>query len=161
MKLRRLAPALSLTALVAGCNFAPDYTTPPSAQAPAFKEADGWQAVQPADAAPRGDWWTRFGDSRLNDLEQRLDASSPTLAQALAAHDQALAAAGIVEAAELPNVSYGAGAQRFQRSKDNALKTSPNLYNDFSGQLNFSWEIDLWGRVRNMVRSEEHTSELQ
>ncbi|HMA51207.1 MAG TPA: efflux transporter outer membrane subunit [Magnetospirillaceae bacterium] len=149
--LRRLTPVISLAALLAGCNFAPDYEKPKVAEAPAYKEDGDWKTAQPADAAPRGDWWTRFGDSRLNDLEQRLDASSPTLAQALAAHDQALAAAGIVEAAELPNVSYGAGAQRFQRSKDNALKTSPNLYNDFSGQLNFSWEIDLWGRVRNMV----------
>jgi len=151
MQLRRIAPAFSLAALLAGCNFAPDYTTPPSAQSPAFKEAEGWKAVQPADAAPRGDWWTRFGDARLNDLERRLDASSPTLAQALAAHDQALAAAGIAESAQLPNVSYTAGADRQQRSKDAALKTNPSLYNDFSAQLGLSWEIDLWGRVRNLV----------
>jgi len=151
MKLRRLAPALSLAALVAGCNFAPDYAPPPTAQAPAYKEEDGWKTAQPADAAPRGEWWTRFGDSRLNDLESRLDKSSPTLAQALAAHDQALAAAGISEAAQLPSVTYDAAGQRLQHSKNNALKTNPNLYNDFSGQLDFSWEIDVWGRVRNLV----------
>lgn len=149
--LRRLTPAFSLAVLLAGCNFAPDYEKPKVAEAPAYKEDGDWKTAQPADAAPRGDWWTRFGDSRLADLEKRLDASSPSLAQALAAHDQALAAAGIAEAAELPNVSYGAGAQRYQHSKNNALKSSPNLYNDFSGQLNFSWEIDLWGRVRNLV----------
>jgi NodT family efflux transporter outer membrane factor (OMF) lipoprotein len=149
--LRRLTPALSLAVLLAGCNFAPDYEKPKVAQAPAYKEDGDWKTAQPADAAPRGDWWSRFGDSRLTDLEKRLDASSPSLAQALAAHDQALAAAGIAEAAELPTVSYGAGAQRYQHSKNNALKSTPNLYNDFSGQLNFSWEIDLWGRVRNLV----------
>ena len=149
--LRRLTPAVSLAVLLAGCNFAPDYEKPKVAEAPAYKEDGDWKTAQPADAAPRGDWWSRFGDSRLNDLERRLDTSSPTLAQALAAHDQALAAAGIAEAAELPNVGYDAGAQRLQRSRNNALKTSPNLYNDFSGQLNFSWEIDLWGRVRNLV----------
>jgi NodT family efflux transporter outer membrane factor (OMF) lipoprotein len=148
---RRLTPILSLAVLLAGCNFAPDYEKPTVAQAPAYKEEGGWKTAQPSDAAPRGDWWTRFGDSRLNDLEQRLDKSSPSLAQALAAHDQALAAAGIARAAELPAVTYDASGQRLQKSRNNALKSSPNLYNDFQGQLDFSWEIDLWGRVRNLV----------
>jgi len=151
MKLRRIAPALSLAALLAGCNFAPDYAPPPVAQAPAFKENADWKTAQPSDAAPRGDWWTRFGDSRLDDLERRLDTSSPSLAQALAAHDQALAAAGIAEAAQLPAVTYNAAGERQQKSRNNAIKSSPNLYNDVSGQLDFSWEIDLWGRVRNLV----------
>jgi len=151
--LRNLTPALSLAMLLAGCNFAPDYQKPPVAEASAYKENGDWKTAQPADAAPRGDWWVRFGDTRLNDLEKRLDGSSPTLAQALAAHDQALSAAGIAEAAELPAVNYDGGAQRYQHSKNNALKTSPNLYNDFGGELNFSWEVDLWGRVRNLVAS--------
>jgi NodT family efflux transporter outer membrane factor (OMF) lipoprotein len=153
MKMRHAASTLSLAALLAGCNFAPDYAPPPVAQAPAYKEDGDWKTAQPADGAPRGDWWSRFGDQRLDSLEQRLDKSSPTLAQALAAHDQALAAAGISEAAELPSVSYEASGERFQHSRNNALKTSPNLYNDMLGQLNFSWEIDLWGRVRNLVAS--------
>ena len=152
MKFRHTASALSLAALLAGCNFAPDYAPPTAAQSQAFKEASGdWKTAEPADAVPRGDWWVRFGDARLADLEARLDGSSPTLAQAIAAHEQALSAAGIARAAELPSLTYDAGAQRTQRSRNNAIKSSPNLYNDFSAQIDLNWEIDLWGRVRNLV----------
>ena len=149
--LRRITPLLSLAVLLAGCDFAPDYAPPPTATAAAFKENGDWKTAEPADSAPRGAWWGRFGDGRLDDLEQRLDQSSPTLAQALAAHDEAMAAAGIAEAAQLPNVGYDAAGQRTQRSKSAALKYNPSLYNDFSAQLTFSWEIDVWGRVRNLV----------
>jgi NodT family efflux transporter outer membrane factor (OMF) lipoprotein len=151
MSLRRFTPFLSLAVLLAGCDFAPDYAPPPTPVAAAYTENSDWKTAEPADAAPRGDWWSRFGDGRLDDLEKRIDQSSPTLAQALAAHDQALAAAGIAEAAQLPTLDYNASGNRIQRSRNAATKYNPNLYNDFSGQLNFSWEIDLWGRVRNLV----------
>jgi len=148
---RRSASLLALAVLLSGCNFAPDYAPPPAAEAPAYKEESGWKTAVPADAAPRGEWWDRFGDQRLNALEARLDQSSPTLQQALAAHDQAMAAAGITEAEQYPSAGYQADAERLQKSRNIATQFHPNLYNDYLGQLNLSWEVDVWGRVRNAV----------
>ena len=148
----RKAPALALSLLLAGCNFAPDYDKPPStAQSDAYKEESGWKSATPSDAAPRGDWWVRFGDARLNQLEQRLAQGSQTLQQAIAAHDQALAAAGLAEAAQYPQLDYNAQYTRTQKSREVATHYNPNLYNDLGGNLSLSWEVDLWGRVRNAV----------
>src|ERR1700756_1599116 len=85
----RVAVGLSGLALLAGCSFAPAYH-PPSAPAPvAFKEAGPWIPARPADTAPRGDWWTLFGDTTLNGLETRIDKDNPTLAGALGRYDEA------------------------------------------------------------------------
>lgn len=148
----RKLPPLTLALLLAACNFAPDYDKPPAtAEAPAYKEDSGWKSATPSDAAPRGDWWQRFGDSRLNQLEQKLAQGSQTLAQAVAAHDLALAAAGVTEAGQYPQLDYTAQFTRTQKSKNVATHYNPNLYNDMGGNLTLSWEVDLWGRVRNSV----------
>jgi NodT family efflux transporter outer membrane factor (OMF) lipoprotein len=153
---RRSLLTLPLAFLLAGCNFAPDYRAPPtSAAVTAFKEESSpeWKTAAPADATPRGDWWIRFGDVRLNGLEAKIDQGSQTLQQALAAHDQALAAAGITESAQYPQLDYTAQATRTQKSHAIATKYNPNFYNDMGGNLVVSWEVDLWGRVRNAVAS--------
>jgi outer membrane protein TolC len=38
--------------------------------------APGWAQAAPADAAPRGPWWTLFNDPVLNQLEARIDVSN-------------------------------------------------------------------------------------
>ena len=153
IKLR--APLLALPLILAGCNFAPDYDKPPAAQdSAAFKEESGdWKTASPADAQPRGQWWARFSDERLNALETKIEQGSQTLQQALAAHDQALAAAGITESEQYPQLDYNAQFTRTQKSHNISTKYNPNLFNDMGGNLAVSWEVDLWGRVRNAVAS--------
>ena len=149
-------PLVSFAALLlAGCNFAPDYRKPAMPDVGQFRETAEWKFAAPQDAAPRGPWWQLFGDAELDRLERKLDADNQTLKQALARHDQALAAARIAGAAQFPQVTYNAGANRDQRSRNVALPTHPNLYNDFTIQGSFSWELDFWGRVRNMVAGAE------
>jgi multidrug efflux system outer membrane protein len=43
----------------------------------AFKETGPWTPAAPADAAPRGDWWTVFNDPTLNELEARAGGLQP------------------------------------------------------------------------------------
>ena len=58
--------AAATAALAAGCAaVGPDYR-PPALELPAtFREADGWTLARPADDAPTGPWWQRYGDARL------------------------------------------------------------------------------------------------
>ena len=154
--MRKLQPAAFLSALLlAGCNFAPDYRPPAPPAAAEFREAGAWKAASPADFLPRGAWWQILGDDRLDQLERKLEADNQTLRQALSRHDEALAAARIIGAAQFPQLDYNAAADRQQKSRNAAVVTHPNLYNDLLAQATFSWEVDLWGRVRNLVSGAE------
>ena len=70
--------------LLAGCTAGPDYVRPAVATPPAWKLEAPWRAGAPDDAAPKGPWWQRFGDPRLDALQQQAIAQSPTLVLAAA-----------------------------------------------------------------------------
>ena len=65
--------------LLAGCVAGPDYVRPEVATPPAWKLEAPWRAGAPDDAAPKGPWWQRFGDARLDALQRQAIAQSPTL----------------------------------------------------------------------------------
>jgi NodT family efflux transporter outer membrane factor (OMF) lipoprotein len=145
--------AVALGLGLAGCNLAPLYV-PPVVTAPvAYKQAGGWGPATPADTAPRGTWWTVFGDPTLDDLETRLDTANPTLAGALAAFDQARAFAAEANASLLPSVSLSGEPSTNRQSNNRPLRGGgqPDLYaaNTLQGQINY--EFDVWGRIRNLV----------
>ena len=56
----------------------PDYVRPEVATPPAWKLEEPWRAGAPDDAAPKGPWWERFGDARLDALQRQALAFSPT-----------------------------------------------------------------------------------
>ena len=150
----RAGAALTLCAMaLAGCNFAPPYTpltvTPPAA----FKEAGLWAPAEPSDAGIRGDWWTAFGDPTLDRLEPQVPVANPTLAAALGAYDQARAFAAQARAAELPTIGSDAHFTYNRQSQERLWRgrTTPNEDPDNLISANFGYEVDLWGRVRNLV----------
>ena len=80
-----LAGALAgATLLLAGCVAGPDYARPPVDTPPAWKLEAPWRASAPDDARPKGAWWERFGDPRLDVLQRQALARSPTLELAAA-----------------------------------------------------------------------------
>jgi multidrug efflux system outer membrane protein len=89
----RAALTSSLLAVaLAGCSMAPRYAPPQTATPAQYKELPaGWTSATPLDAAPRGPWWSDFGDPVLDELEARAEKASPTLAAALARYEQARA----------------------------------------------------------------------
>ncbi|MGA0601271.1 efflux transporter outer membrane subunit [Caulobacter sp. KR2-114] len=145
---------LAAAASLAACSLAPDYQKPDlGAPTPAaFKETGPWTPASPSDDAPRGDWWTVYGDATLSDLEGRLDAANPTLAAALARYDQSSALYRQARAGLFPELDVAGHATRTRQS-DNAPRrgTTPTYYNDDYGGGVASYELDLWGRVRNLV----------
>ena len=148
-----LAAGVGIAIGLAGCSLAPPYHPVTVALPAGFAEIPaGWTSATPMDAAPRGAWWTAFGDPVLDDLETRAEAASPTLATALARHDEALATLGIAASALVPEVDATGSAERVHLSKNRPLSTgSDPTYNDFSVGGVASYELDLWGRVRNSV----------
>ncbi len=148
---------LALALLLAGCDFAPPYVPPPVTPPPAYKEAGAWAPAEPGDALPRGAWWTGFQDPTLDQLEDAVPTANPNLKAALAAYDQARAFAAEARAGYLPTVG-GFESNSYNRQSEERLFRGHNQPNEeannvIGAQLNY--EVDLWGRVRNLVRSGE------
>lgn len=153
MPIDRRATALVL-ALLSGCSMAPDYRPPETSAPQSYKEVAGWTTATPMDGTPRGNWWEAFNDPVLNDLEDRAAKASPTLAAALARYDQARANVRIEGASLLPEIGVGgdAGRQRASGNRPGGTGASAT-YNDFAVGGTLDYEIDLWGRIRNRVKS--------
>ena len=149
-------------AVLAGCSLAPRYRTPPTAPAaPAYKELDGWKLAAPADNAPRGQWWEMFHDEELDALEARVTTANENLKAALARFDEAAAQTRFARAGFFPTVTANAGATRERLSAD-APEFPPGgqtYYNDFIAGGALSWELDLFGRIRNTVAGTRATEQ--
>ena len=155
---RKLAAALRAAAALAaaglaGCQLAPPYAPPQAATPAAFKEQGPWTAAQPADAAPRGDWWTAYGDPLLDAYEQRLQSANPTLAQAVARYDAARAFARQAAALGLPTLGTGGEVSGNRQSNNRPLRSAsqPSLYGADALGGTFSYELDFWGRLRDLA----------
>ena len=154
MKTRLPLVALSVAATLAACSLAPKYQTPATAAPPeAYKEAGDWKPAQPADGLPRGAWWKIYGDSELDSLEQQVTGSNQNLKAAFARLEQARAQMRYVRAGSLPTLTASAGAERYRTSVNAPTYSAvhPTTQNDFTLQSDLSYELDVFGRVRNSV----------
>jgi NodT family efflux transporter outer membrane factor (OMF) lipoprotein len=154
MKPNLLLCALSAAATLAACSLAPPYRTPATAPpAASYKEASDWKPAQPSDAQPRGPWWNIFHDTQLDALEVQVTTSNQNLKAAFARLEQARAQMRYVRASYMPTVTATADASR-TRTSANAPQFStvkPATQNDLLLESDLSYEIDVFGRVRNSV----------
>jgi outer membrane protein, multidrug efflux system len=154
--IRPAAVFLGLSFLTSGCSLAPPYHVPESVPVPSqYQELDGWQPANPVDEVARGGWWQLFKDPQLNDLEIKAAAANQNLKAAYARLRQARAQTRISRADLFPAITAAATAER-SRTSPNSPRFPPGdetTGNDFNLEGDFSYEFDLWGRVRNEVAS--------
>jgi len=147
-----LPTAAVAAVLLSACSLAPHYAPPAAAEVVSYKESGDWLPAYPADLQPRGAWWEAFGDPALNDLERQLQAN-PDLQAAVARFGEAHAVAQRAHSDLFPSVSARASAERERLSANAPLAQTFGgksvTYNDFVTALDLSWEIDLFGRLRN------------
>ena len=153
--MRPLRAALALTAAagLAACSLAPDYRPPAVTVPAAFKEDGPWTRATPADQLRRGPWWQAYGDPLLDRYEAQLQTESPTLAEAVARYDTARALARQADAASFPTLGAGVQITRDRQSNNRPLRGSnqPDIYSADTVGVAADYELDLWGRVRNLV----------
>jgi NodT family efflux transporter outer membrane factor (OMF) lipoprotein len=132
---------------------APVYQAPPiSISADAWKD-NPWQPAKPADDLPRGNWWRMYGDPTLDALESKIDQANPDLAAALARYDQATAYTSQLRSGFFPTVDSNTSFTRNRQSDNRPLRgaNQPNVYAANTVGVDANYELDLWGRVRNLV----------
>jgi len=159
---RRVVPAVVLFGAIAGCAVGPDYKRPaldlPGAYPDSGATADsGGSAGSDASSAPPiatsripANWWSLFGDRRLDELVDAAVARNTNLALAAAQVDEAAGALREARAAQWPLLGGYASGSRGRSSQEAALfpQTVGPIFNDFKFGLSASFEVDLWGRLR-------------
>lgn len=148
--------AAGLAALLAGCVAGPDYSRPPVETPPAWIVEAPWRTAAPEDSTPKGPWWSRFGDARLDALQRQALAQNPTLTVASARLAQARAIVRSTSSAQWPSASFGLRASRGRTSSNRPLSSyqSPNfstVQTDVVPALAVSYEIDIAGRIQRSV----------
>ncbi|WP_322068513.1 efflux transporter outer membrane subunit [Paraburkholderia bannensis] len=159
--------AIALAAALAACSTTAPYQAPKveipahyAGDAPANGSNTAWQVASPADAAPRGAWWTVFDDAELNTLEARIDVSNQSVRKALANLAEARATTDYQRAGFLPTITAGVAQDRYRTSANKqgsslAGKTIP----DYSMGVTATWEPDVFGRIRDEVTSANATAQ--
>lgn len=157
----RIALIAAVIGALSACSTLPDYQRPTAAVPTQFAgAAPGWAQAAPADSAPRGPWWTIFGDASLDQLEARVDVSNQTVQKAVAQVQEARSMVDFQRAGFSPVVTAGVAQSRTRLSQNVeghslAGKTVP----DYAAGVTASWEPDLFGRVRDRVAGAQASAE--
>jgi outer membrane protein, multidrug efflux system len=144
---RSLVAAGSLT--LAGClSTAPaPPPLPPAATTPAR-----WTSPAPPASPTR--WLSTLGDPRVTALVHEALTNNSDLTAVAARLRRAEARRLLVGSERFPEIDAEANASRRQSAGESrAGSFSPGRRNNFDLGLNFAWEIDLWGRVREGHRA--------
>ena len=143
--MRRALLTLVGAVMLAGC-------MPAHRPAPALSQVgppQGWRDGSAGTAAIDPRWWQSFGDQRLVALVDAALARNTDVLVAGARMEEARALAQVAQAAGLPAANAVIGVQAGRDLGPTGLATTRGL----NPELQASWELDLWGRVREQARA--------
>ena len=147
---RTLIAAVGPLLMLAGCASGPA----PKAEAPVLPDTYAGAA---ATASPvlAADWWKAFNEPGLDALVQQALAANIDLRLGAARVDEAAATLGLARSAQWPTVDLGGSVTRSRSSTLTGNPVSPAGPQVTSHRvaLNTSFEIDLWGRLRNATQA--------
>lgn len=152
-----------LLALTGCSSMAPDYQTPTiatPAQFAAYKELKPDEVLKPIEQlrqTPHSSaWWQAFNDPLLNELNERLTLDNQTLKASEAQYRIALATLQSVSASRLPTLNSNFSASHGTLAPTTSFSSSelPKV-TTYSLSANVAWELDVWGRIRDNISSNE------
>jgi outer membrane protein, multidrug efflux system len=158
MRYRALS-ALAPAVLLAACDLAPAYHPPVIAVPVHYKEAGNWQPAAPRD--DHGAWWQVFHDPTLDGLEPQVEIANQDLAAARANYLQARAFVAEAQSALYPHIGTEATFSDNRQSDDRPTRgaNEPDYYGANTVEGEASYEVDLWGRIRDNLAA--HKAEAQ
>lgn len=169
--IRRLLPLAAILALW-GCISGPDFKKP-QVQAP-----EDWTSWRSSDASLRARiatiqplksaWWKSFHDPVLDKLIDRALTANPDLKTAALRFAQARTQRRITSARSTPELNASGAVSKERQSetgastrlfesigadRENLAPLLSDPYSVYRAGIDFSWEIDLWGRVRRSIQA--------
>lgn len=151
--------------LLAACNFAPK----PLEIAPAARLPDAYDASSGGDQPETLAWWTGFGDPVLNRVVDTAIVANLDIREAVARVEEVRSQYRIARSSLFPSVQasgdfsrtdvpanagqFGAIFGEGEGDGDNSSEGAPErpdrfAFETFGASLGFSYELDVWGRVR-------------
>lgn len=125
--------------VLSSCSFAPDYNRPK------LELPEAWITSPEAGVPASMQWWKRFNDSTLDALITEALQHNRDLIAAVARVDYAQAQLGVVRSELFPHISGSASATPvWVDHKRITDREAP-----YSANFSASWELDLWGKIRN------------
>ncbi|HET9472965.1 MAG TPA: efflux transporter outer membrane subunit [Steroidobacteraceae bacterium] len=128
---------------------------PGPAPAPAIKSQSAYASAQsfaaPAGEWPAAGWWKSYGDPQLDALIEEGLAGAPSLAIAEARLARARSFQDSARGALFPQISARASSSAEKQSYNylSPAGMTPQGWNDYGrASLDFSWELDFWGKNR-------------
>ncbi|WPJ95422.1 TolC family protein [Coraliomargarita algicola] len=150
----RLLPCL----LLAACASSPERSRAPEITLP-----DTW-GRKVSDTTPTA-WLKDFNSPQLEALVTEAMRHNPGLEATAARFAQSIAEARIAGADRMPQAGLGLNGTRQQISTFGPSSTGGVIFENYELALNLSWELDLWGRLRDRssaarARAESSQAEL-
>ena len=128
---------------IGGCSLTPDY------DAPEFNLPETIGTGKDGGGTLRIAWWESFDSPELNDWIERVFEANTDLGQATSRIERARAELGLTTADRMPNLGGEAEASRNRRSDGETFAGQGNPSNSFAVLGLLSYELDLFGRLRN------------
>lgn len=135
---------LILMLFFAGCSFRPD-----------MPKIDTNFQANDENFQIQDKWWHDYNDERLNALVEEALQKNSDLKIAYLNLEKAKLSLAISKADLLPSLDIKGDATHSRTSGETNTKQDNIKYNSFSLNAVLSYEIDLWGRVRNSIASNQ------
>jgi len=142
---RRAAALSALSLLLVGCAVGPNYKRP---LVPVPERFYGDERAAEARSLADVPWWDVFDDPILKALVQEAVRNGFDARLAVARVEEARARFGIARSEFFPSVDYEASWQRARA--DQIVNPSGKAQTRWTADVGFSWELDLWGRIRRL-----------
>ena len=97
-----------------------------------------------ADIKINREWWTGYGQARLNELIGLALKNNIDLAKSAVSVNKALAQAGVLQADLVPSFNANLGAETGKN-----IKTGGSWSESYKSGISLSYEIDLWRKLAN------------
>ncbi len=149
--MKLMIPFLTLAVLVSGCAIGPRYREPNMELPQSYRS---YKTLEQGESMVNLPWWKVFNDPNLQEMIRETLANNYDLRAAAARVDEARAQVGVTRSQIMPHTDLTSGASRDRNSK----VIYPNLdrvTSDFTGGFNTSWEVDLWGKIRQSIHASQ------
>lgn len=142
-----LLPILGLGACTVGPEFEkPEVNLPRSFSHQGMK----WKRQSPAKLPVSGNWWDLYGDRQLGQLIDSALKQNASLEAVAARLKQARATSQGARSRYFPNITIGQDTRR-TKSVFRGPQGGSIYYSSYEVPIDFSYEVDLWGKVRRQV----------
>jgi NodT family efflux transporter outer membrane factor (OMF) lipoprotein len=149
-----------ITALFSACSLAPTYQRPAMKIPTHYKESGNWHTSTPEVAdKTKGEWWQIFNDPLLNALEKKVTCENQNVKAAFGRYQEARAYFQIQRSYLFPTITADMDTSRIQTSGNVANKDRVPLYSDLSLQSYLTYELDVFGRIRNTVANSDYLAQ--